>query len=100
VRLEGIALLRRLFWVAFFLEVGLLLIVLPWSGLWERNYFAALWPFLQRVITNNFVRGAVSGLGVVNLVVGFADLSLLFATRTNRGTALEDEPESRPSTSA
>jgi hypothetical protein len=30
---------------------------------------------------NNFVRGAVSGLGVVNLFAGFADLALLFAAR-------------------
>jgi len=28
-----------------------LLIVLPWSGFWERNYFAAAWPPLQTVLT-------------------------------------------------
>ena len=27
---------------------------------------------------------AVSGLGVVNLIAGFADLSVMFATRTRR----------------
>ena len=32
--------MRRLIYVAFFLEVGLLLIVLPWSAFWDRNYFA------------------------------------------------------------
>ena len=67
--------------MAFFLEVGLLLVVLPWSGFWDRNYFVAAWPRLQPIMTNNFVRGAVTGLGVVNLIAGLADLSLLFAIR-------------------
>ena len=39
--------IRRLLYVAFFLEVGLLLVVLPWSGFWERNYFAMAWPPLR-----------------------------------------------------
>jgi hypothetical protein len=73
-------------YVAFFLEVGLLLIVVPWSAFWERNYFVAAWPPLEAVITNNFVRGAVSGLGIVNLVAGFADLTLVFGTR-DRGNS-------------
>jgi hypothetical protein len=67
--------------VAFFLEVGLLLVVLPWSGFWDRNYFVLAWPGLRPFITNNFVRGAVTGLGVVNLFAGLADLALLFAVR-------------------
>ena len=67
--------------VAFFLEVGLLLIVLPWSAFWERNYFAESWPVLQPLMSNNFVRGAVTGLGLVNLFAGFADLAVVFAAR-------------------
>jgi hypothetical protein len=65
----------------FFLEVGLLLVVLPWSPFWDRNYFALVWPAIQPFLTNNFVRGAVTGLGLVNLCAGFADLALLFASR-------------------
>ena len=67
--------------MAFFLEVGLLLVVLPWSGFWDRNYFVSAWSGLQPVMTSNFVRGGVTGLGVVNLIAGFADLSRLFAVR-------------------
>ncbi len=73
--------IRRLLYVAFFLEVGLLLVVLPWSGFWERNYFAMAWPALRALLTNNFVRGAVTGLGIVNLYAGFADLAVVFAAR-------------------
>ena len=67
--------------MAFFLEVGLLLLVLPWSAFWERNYFAQAWPAIRPFLTNNFVRGAVTGLGVVNLVAGVAELALVFAAR-------------------
>jgi hypothetical protein len=67
--------------VAFFLEVGLLLIVLPWSTFWEQNYFGRAWPVLAPLLVNNFVRGAVSGVGLVNLCAGFADLVPVLRTR-------------------
>jgi hypothetical protein len=67
--------------VAFFLEVGFLLIVVPWSAFWERNYFAQAMPVLQDVITNNFVRGAISGLGLVNVGLGLAELVSVLASR-------------------
>jgi hypothetical protein len=58
------------------------LLVLPWwPEFWERNYFALAWPPLRAVLTNDFVRGGVSGLGVVNLCAGFADLTVLFGAR-------------------
>jgi hypothetical protein len=75
-------LIRRFLYVLFFVQVGLVLLVLPWwPAFWERNYFALAWPPLRVILTNNFVRGAVCGLGVVNLCAGFADLALLFASR-------------------
>jgi len=57
--------------------------VLPWSEFWEHNYFAAAWPLLRSIVTNNFVRGGVSGLGVVNLVAGFADLAKALTARSS-----------------
>jgi hypothetical protein len=73
--------LRRLLYVAYFIEVGLVLILIPWSVLWERNYFVVLLPGLQDLVTNNFVRGAVSGLGLINLWAGLADLAALMSSR-------------------
>ena len=70
--------------MAYFLEVGLLLIVLPWSQFWEHNYFAQSWPLLTPIITNSFVRGGVTGLGFVNLLAGVADLAPLFTSRADR----------------
>jgi hypothetical protein len=79
--------LKRLILIAYFLEVGLLLVLVPWSAFWERNYFAVSLPFLQDVLRNNYLRGAVSGLGIVNLLMGFSDLaSLLWARRSMEPT--------------
>jgi hypothetical protein len=86
---------RRLLYVAFFLEVGLLLVVLPWSGFWERNYFAMSWPALRELLTNNFVRGAVTGLGLVNLYAGFADLATVFAARPSTASARPERVDGR-----
>ena len=55
--------------------------VLPWSAFWERNYFTSLWPALEPLLTNNYLRGAVTGLGLVNVFAGFADLTLVFGVR-------------------
>ena len=66
---------------ALFLEMGLALIVIPWSTFWDRNLFVDLWPPVREVVGNYFVRGAVSGLGVVNLAAGVAELVGLFARR-------------------
>lgn len=74
--------LKRLLLVAYFIEVGLLLVLVPWSPFWERNYFVTAFPAIHSIIRNHYVRGGVSGLGVVNLLMGFNELaSLLMARR-------------------
>jgi hypothetical protein len=51
---------------------------------WDRNYFAEMVPAIHALITNNFVRGAVSGLGVINLLAGIGELvSVLLARKTD-----------------
>ena len=60
---------KRLLLVAYFIEVGLLLVLVPWSPFWERNYFLTAFPSLLEIVRNNYLRGAVSGLGVVNLLM-------------------------------
>ena len=69
--------------IAFFFEFGFALLIVPWSVFWDRNYFAEMVPVVHAVITNNFVRGAVSGLGLINLMSGVSELvSLLLARKT------------------
>ena len=62
--------------------------MLPWSSFWGRNYFVEHWPALRPWIANDFVRGGVSGLGIVNLVAGIADLVPVFLTRDPHDAAL------------
>jgi hypothetical protein len=64
----------RLLLTVFFFEAGLILVFLPWSAYWERNYFAQLLPPLQAFLANDFVRGGVSGLGLVNVLAGVAEI--------------------------
>ena len=66
---------------ALFLEMGLALIVIPWSTFWDHNFFVDWWPSVREVVANYFVRGAVSGLGVVNVAAGIAELVGLFSRR-------------------
>jgi hypothetical protein len=65
--------------VAYFLESGLLLLVVPWSGFWERNFFAQAVPLIGWLTTSFFVRGAVSGLGLVNMAAGLTELFSVFS---------------------
>jgi len=67
--------------IALLLEVGLLLLLIPWSAFWDRNYFAQAWPPLHALLTSNYTRGAVSGLGVLNVYVALAELADLFTAR-------------------
>ena len=91
----GSALIRRLVLVAFFIEVGLLLLVLPWSTFWERNYFIQALPALGAIQTNHFGRGAISGLGIVNLVAGFAEMAPIFSARARRDVSFGEEADTQ-----
>ncbi len=52
---------------------GLLVIVLPWTRLWTENPLLAGWPLLKFILNQNFVRGMISGLGVVDVGMGIWD---------------------------
>jgi hypothetical protein len=53
------------------LLVGLILVVAPWwPDLWDANYILPLHPTLRAVLLSSFTRGAVSGLGLVNILLG------------------------------
>jgi hypothetical protein len=82
----------RLVLVIFFLEVGLVLTLAPWSAYWDRNYFAETLPAVHALITNNFIRGAVSGLGVVNIFAAAADLFGMFVSRRTDLSIAQSQP--------
>jgi hypothetical protein len=49
--------------------VGLVLVVAPWTGLWDANYLLQPHPAVRALILSAFTRGAVSGLGLVNILL-------------------------------
>ena len=51
-----------------------MLLIVPWSGLWERNAFlqvAAVW--MVDIARSGWARGAVSGVGLMLVAAGFAE---------------------------
>jgi len=82
---------RRLLAIAFILfcfEIGVFLVIVPWTVLWEYNFLLDHVPMFRPLMLNNYVRGAVSGLGVIDLFVGLSELvifvkSLRYATPSN-----------------
>jgi hypothetical protein len=78
--------LSVIFYIILCVEIGIVLTVLPWVphgwfGLsdWGNNYFLLLASRkvgfgMQRFIASGWVRGAVSGIGILNLGMGFWEL--------------------------
>jgi hypothetical protein len=49
------------------LVVGILLITAPWTPLWSTNSLLADLPRLRELLMNNFVRGLISGIGLIDI---------------------------------
>ncbi|MBL8291377.1 MAG: hypothetical protein JNN08_06050, partial [Bryobacterales bacterium] len=68
----------------FCFEMGLFLLLFPWFGHWEVIYFAWIAPesadaleFAQRwrgLWLSPYFRGAVSGLGLVNIIIALGEV--------------------------
>ena len=63
-----------LLFIVFCLEIGVILLVLPWSEYWNNNFFSNRTQALRDFWDNAYVRGAVSGLGIVNIFISFTEL--------------------------
>jgi len=50
---------------------GVLLIILPWTPEWTDNYLLLSFPALRDVVSNGFFRGLCSGLGLLDIWIGF-----------------------------
>jgi len=69
--------------IVFCLEIGLFLLIFPWTEYWDTNYFVGLARQWRQYWDNMYVRGAVSGLGVINLYISLVEVFRLrrFAKR-------------------
>jgi hypothetical protein len=79
--------LSVVFYIILCLEIGIVLTVLPWwpQGMWGlsdwgNNYFLLYaaqktgYHSLQTVVASGWVRGAVSGVGLLNIGIAFWEL--------------------------
>lgn len=51
--------------------VGVLLVIMPWRPEWTDNRLLLTRPELRAFVSNGFVRGLCSGLGLLDIWVGF-----------------------------
>ncbi len=58
-------------------EVGAFLVIFPWTQQWDGNSLASLLPGLRDYWTNSYFRGALSGLGLLNIYISIAELQRL-----------------------
>ena len=45
----------------------------PWMTLWDANYLLQPHPVVRTLLLSAFIRGAVSGLGLVNILLALHD---------------------------
>jgi hypothetical protein len=77
--------LTVIFYILLCLEAGVFLTLLPWwqpwgMGDWGENFFLVMvaqktgFVGLQRAVASGWVRGAVSGIGLLNLAMAFWEI--------------------------
>jgi hypothetical protein len=60
----------RVIIVLVLFELGILLVFLPWSTqYWDHNFFLGRYPELIRYLLYPAVRGLISGLGILDIIV-------------------------------
>jgi hypothetical protein len=77
--------LLRILLLLVWLELGLMLILVPWSEFWQANYFMIQFPALDVFLRSAYLRGAVSGLGVMNVFLALESFR-------HRATAVAKRP--------
>jgi len=91
--------LTIIFFILICFEIGILLIILPWvpSPSWNENYLLVLaadrmhWPWLALAMKSGYARGAVTGLGLLNILLGVWEIINFKKTATAFQTEWQGE---------
>lgn len=70
----GVTWVWQILYILYCLEVGVFLILLPWLSIWDSNYLIYRYPVMQPLVTNPYLKGAVLGLGIVNVLIGIQEI--------------------------
>jgi hypothetical protein len=60
--------------VIFYFEMGVFLLIFPWASDWDLNYFSGFSFWSNGIWASPYFRGAVSGLGIVNILISFVEV--------------------------
>ena len=66
--------LLSIVYILYCFEVGLFLVLLPWFHVWENNALIHRYSFLRAIVMNGYVRGAITGLGIANILMGVREV--------------------------
>lgn len=75
-----------LLFILYCAEAGTLLIFAPWKPVWERMVMQLPFSGLRTLMLHPVFRGAVTGFGLVHLVLGAHDLHALLRRKARAGT--------------
>lgn len=77
---------------AYLVEAGLFLTISPWTQFWAHNYFALAYPVVGSLMSSPYVRGGVTGVGLVTVIAGLRDLAYVLANRRRETPSSTIEP--------
>ena len=63
------------------LLVGAFLVAAPWTAAWDLNSLVQPHPRLRSLLLSPFTRGAVTGLGLINVLLALQELVRLLVGR-------------------
>lgn len=58
----------------FCFELGVFLLLFPWIPYWDHHYSYLLPRFLRPIWNDPYFRGAVSGVGLLNIYISFVEV--------------------------
>jgi len=61
---------KLVLFVVFCVELGMVLLAYPWTSFWNENTLLYEYPRLAIWLTKGWVKGMISGLGVVDIWIG------------------------------
>jgi hypothetical protein len=76
--------LRSVLWLLILFELGVVLVFLPWLQMWESNYFLSQYPLLRPFLLHPSLRGAITGLGALDILLAVDLARMLFRMRTTQ----------------
>lgn len=73
-----------LFYALYCLEAGLFFTIVPWTRVWTLNPWLHNSAALGLLADNPYIRGFVTGFGVIHLIVGVRELMRIVRARRRR----------------